>query len=130
MQLLRFHMLARGADHGIRSRQNGLIRITERPRLRQFAAECLADHRQRALREIAEIVCQIRIGAIDDRLMAVVSVLSERHLAQEEIAELVDAISIGHRERVDHVTNRFRHLLPTVKQKTVRENPLRHLDAG
>ena len=70
--------------------------VAERARLRQLAAERLADHRQRALRQIAEVVGQIGIDAVDDRLMAVIAVLAERHLAQEEIAELIDAVGVGH----------------------------------
>ena len=92
MQLLRFHVLAGRADHRVGGSKNGLVGIAERARIRQFAAESLADHRQRALCEIAEVVRQIRIDAVDDRLMAVVAILAERHLAQEEVAELVDAV--------------------------------------
>ena len=66
----------------------------------------------------------------DDRLVAVIAILAERHLAQEEIAELVHAIGIGERERVDHVADRLRHLLTAIEQESVRENPPRHVDAG
>ncbi len=65
------------------------------PGVRQHAAELLADHRQRALRQVAEVVGEVRVDAVDDRLVAVVAVLAERHLAQEEIAELIDAVGVG-----------------------------------
>ena len=62
--------------------------------------------------------------------MAVVAVLAERHLAQEEIAQLVDAVGVGQRERVDHVADRLRHLLAAVEQEAVGEDAPRHRDAG
>ena len=60
--------------------------------VRHRAAAVLGDHRQRALREIAEVVGEIGVDALDDRLVRIVAVLAERHLAQEEIAQLVDAV--------------------------------------
>ena len=130
MKLLRLHVLARRADHVVGGRQNGLVGGAECAGLRQHAAQLLVDHGQRALRQIAEVVGEIGVDAIDDRLVAVVAVLAERHLAQEEIAELIDAIGVGHRERVDHVADRLRHLLAAVEQEAVRENAPRHIDAG
>ena len=129
MQLLRLHRLARLADHGVGRGEDGLVVVAERAGLRQHAAELLADHRQRALRQVAEIVGEVGIDAVDDRLVAVVAVLAERHLAQEEIAQLIDAIGVGQRERVDHVADRLRHLLAAVEQEAVREDAARHLDA-
>ena len=89
-----------------------------------------ADHRQRALRQIAEIVGEIGIDAGDDRLVAVIAVLPERHLAQEEIAQRIDAVGVGERERIDHVADRLRHLLAAVEQEAVAEDAARHRDAG
>ena len=53
------------------------------------------------MRQIAEIVGEVGVDAVDDRLVAVVAVLAERHLAQEEIAELVDAVMVGECEGID-----------------------------
>ena len=73
-----------------------------------------------ALREIADIVGEIGIDACDDGLVIVVAVLAERHLAQEEIAHLVDAILVSEVEGVDDVADRLRHLLAlTVDDKGV-----------
>ena len=55
-----------------------------------LADEGLADHRQRALRQIAEIIGEVGVDAVDDRLMTIIAVLPERDLAQEKIPELVD----------------------------------------
>ncbi len=65
-------------------------------RIRQHAAELLADHAQRTLRQIAEVVGQLRIDAVDDRLVAVIAILAERNFAQEKVAQLIDAVFIGH----------------------------------
>jgi hypothetical protein len=95
------------------------------PRLRPacpFAGPCpavLGDHRQRALRQIAEIVGEVGIGAVDDRLVAVGAVLAERNLAQKEIAHLVEPVGVDQREGVDDVADRFRHLLPAIEQEAV-----------
>jgi hypothetical protein len=72
--------------------ENRLVRGREGARLRHPALAVLGDHRQRTLREIAEIVGEIGVDALDDRLVAVVAVLPERHFAQEEVAHLIDAV--------------------------------------
>ena len=59
---------------------------------RHLAVAVPGDHRQRALRQVAEVVGEIGIDAVDDRFVAVVAILAERHLAQEEVADLVDAV--------------------------------------
>ena len=57
------------------------------------AAAVPGDHRQRALRQIAEVVGEVGVHARDDRLVRIAAVLAERHLAQEEIAHRIEAIS-------------------------------------
>src|SRR5262249_15764014 len=61
--------------------------------------------------------------------VAVVSVLAEGNLTQEEIAELIHAVGVSHGEWVDHVADRLRHLFTAIEQEPVRENALRHGDA-
>ena len=97
VQLLRLHVFARDADHGVGGGQDGLVGRGELARRRQHAAERLSHHRQRALRQIAEIVGEIGIDAVDDRLVIVIAVLAERHFAQKEIAQRIDAIGIRQR---------------------------------
>ena len=50
---------------------------------------------------MAQVVGQIRIDAVGDRFRAVVAILPERHLAQEEVAELIEAVGLHEVERVD-----------------------------
>ncbi len=111
----------------LEDRRVGLGRACARARHQPVAV--LGDHRQRALRQVAEVVGEVGIGAVDDRLMAVVAVLAERHLAQQEIAHLVEAVVLDQRERVDDIADRLRHLLAAVEQEAVAEHALRQFDA-
>ena len=81
------------------------------------------------MRQIAEIVGEVGIDARDDGLVVVVAVLPERHLAQEEIAHLIDTVLIGQVEGIDDAADRLRHLLAPAEQEAVRVDPLRHGDA-
>ena len=107
-----------------------MILRRELSRRRQHPAEGLADHRQRALSQIAEIVGEIGIDAVDDRLMRIIAVLSEWHLTQEEITHLVDAVVIGERRRVDHIADRLRHFLPAIEQEAMHHDLLRDRQAS
>src|SRR5688572_27997018 len=60
--------------------------------------------------------------------MAIRTVLTERNLAQEEIPDLIDTIARGHREWIDDVADRLRHLLPAVQQEAVGEDTPRERD--
>src|SRR3712207_6853828 len=49
---------------------------------------------------------------------AVIAVLAEGHLAQEEIAHRVHPVMVDKVERVDHVADRLRHLLALDRKST------------
>ena len=100
------------------------VGLRQRAGRRHGTVAVLGDHRQGALRQVAEVVGQIGIDPVDDRLVRVIAVLAERHLAHEEIAQLVDAVGVGQRERIDHVADRLRHLLAAVEQEAVAEDAL------
>ena len=90
----------------------------------------LRDDRQRALRQVAEIVGEVGIDARHDGVVAVIAVLAERHLAQQEIAQRIDPVGVGKGEGIDDVADRLRHLLAAVEQEAVAEDVARHVDAG
>ncbi len=119
MQLLRLHLLPRLGDHAIGHRQHRRIGVGECAWLGQHAVKLPCNHRQRALRQVAEIIGEVGIDAVDDRLQAVIAVLPKRNFTQEKIAHLVDPIGVHQRERVDHVADRLRHLLAAIEQKSV-----------
>ena len=95
------------------------------PGAEQYSRMLLGDHRQRALRQIAEVVGEIGIDG-DMVRRTVAAVLAERHLAQEEVPYLVDAVLVGKIERVDDIADRFRTFLAPVQQEAVGVDPLRH----
>ena len=88
-------------------------------RLRQDAAEAARHHRQRTLRQIAEIVGKIGIDPVDDGFVAVIAVLAERHFTQKEVTQRIDAIGVDQRKRIDDIADRLRHFLAAVEQKPV-----------
>ena len=91
VQRLPLHCLA-GDLINHRSRQQRGFRLGERPWLGDRGPAVLGDDRQRALRQVADIVGKVGVGAVDDRLMTIAAVLAEGHLAQEEIAHGVHAV--------------------------------------
>ena len=92
--------------------------------------QVLVDHRQRALREVAELVGQIGVDPADDAFLAVTAVLTERDLAQQEVANLVHPERLHQRHRIDDVADRLAHLLATVVEEPVREHPAGQRDSG
>ena len=98
---------------------------TELARFGHAGVEVLVHHRQRALRQVAQLVGQIGVDPVDDALFAVAAVLAERHLAQQEIAHLIDAEAVDQRHRVDDVPHRLAHLLAAVVKESVRKHSAR-----
>ena len=93
------------------------------------AIAVLGDHRQGALRQIAQIVGQIGVDAGDEGLVGIIAVLAEGHLAQEEVAHLIDAVMVDDGEGIDDVADGLRHLLAPVEQKAVAIDAARQLHA-
>ena len=122
VELIGFHRFARPGQHAVGGVENGLVGRGQRAGLGHPALAVPGHHRERALREVAQIVGEVRVHARDDRLMAVIAVLAERHLTQEEIAQRIDAIGVGERERIDHVAHGLRHFLPAIEEKAVAED--------
>ena len=129
LDALPVHGVAGLGVQSIGGSQNGVVGLCKGAGPGNLAIAVLGDHRQRALRQVAEIVGEVGIDAIDDRLVAVAAVVAEGSFAQEEVAHLIDAIAVHQIERVDHVADRLRHLLPAVVEEAVREDPMRQRDA-
>ena len=90
----------------------------------------LVHHAERAVEQVAEIVGQLGVVAADERLVGEVAVGAERHLAQQVVAERVDADVVGQLERIDDVAERLGHLLavdgpPAVREDRRRQPPAR-----
>ncbi len=70
------------------------IRLGNEARLGHRSGAIAVDHRQHALRQIAEIIGEVAIEAADHRAMREIAVIAERQLAQHEIAQRVEPVSI------------------------------------
>src|SRR5581483_9993178 len=93
------------------------------------AAAIALDHRRGARHEVAEIVREVGVEPLLERLGRDRRVLLERGLAQHEIARRVDAPFLGRRDRIDHVAARLREPLSPVLEEAVDEHLPRQLDA-
>ena len=59
-------------------------------RRRQASLAIAVDHRQHALRQIAEIIGEIAVDAVDHGAVREIAVAAERQLAQHEIAQRIE----------------------------------------
>ena len=108
-----------GAGKGVGQRQERTVVLRELTVLGHPPLAILGDHRERALGEVAKPVREIGRVARDDRLVAVIAVAAEGHLAQHEVAQGIDAVGGDEVERVDDVAERLRHLLAPRQQEAV-----------
>ena len=95
-----------------------------------LAAAVLVDHRQHALRQIAEIVGEVAVEPADHGAVREIAVVAERHLAQQEVAHRVEPVGVDQLERLDHVAERLRDLLAFVGPPAMGEDALRRREAG
>ena len=88
------------------------------------------DQREHALHEIAVVVGEVPVHAGDHRAAREVAVVAERHLAQEEIARLVEPVVLDQLQGIDHVAERFRDLLSLVGPPAMGEHAPGRRQAG
>ena len=94
------------------------------------APQFLAIMAERALRQIADVVGEIGVDPVDDRLVRIIAVLPERDFAQEEVADRIDAVRGDKARRAHDVADRLRHLLAAVEQETVHDDLPRQGQSG
>ena len=91
----------------------------------------LVRHRERAVEQVAEIVAEVRLVALEQRLVSEVAVAAERVLAQHEVAQRIDAELGGDGDRVDaRRRHRLRDLLALHRQVAVAEDLLGRRQPG
>src|SRR2546422_2091340 len=93
-------------------------------RFRHDASGEPLDHGQAAVQEVAEIVRQVRIDPADQGLSGKISVLTERHLTQQEIAERIHAEFVHDGVRVYHISPALGHLFAVRRPPAVGEDGL------
>ena len=75
----------------------------------QFAAEIALRHRQHAAGEIAEIVGEVGVVALDQPLVGEIAVEAIDDFAHHEVAQYVGAVRLLILDRIAHVARAFRH---------------------
>src|SRR4029077_5801822 len=88
------------------------------------------DHGRRPRDEVAEVVAELTLVALVQRVDRGAAVLAERHRAQRPKPDRVRAVDVDQVERVNHVPERLRDLAIIEQQEAVDEQLLRHLVAG
>ena len=89
------------------------------------AAEVLFAHGHGAAEQVAQVVGQITVDAVDQCLVGEHTIVAEGDLAQQEVADGVHAVAIAQDNGVYHVAHRLGHLAAVHQQPAVAEHPLR-----
>ena len=122
--------LAQPVGEAARLRQQRLVGLAEGAQLRHLAAAVLGHHGEHPLGQVAEVVGEIVVDPADEGPVGEVAVVAEGDLAQQEIAHLVDPVTLGDLEGVDHVAERLGDLLSFAGPPAVGEDPFRRRDPG
>ena len=85
----------------------------------QIAAKVLVGHGGGAAQQVAEVVGQIHVDAVDEQLIGEVAVRAEREVAQQEVAQRVGAVALGQQIRVNDVALGLGHLAAVQQQPAV-----------
>ena len=86
------------------------------------AAKVLFAHGHAAAQQVAQIVCQIAVDAVDQSLVGKHTVIAEGNLAQQEIADGIHAVALAQHLGVDHVAHALAHLAAVHQQPAVAEH--------
>ena len=88
------------------------------------AAEVLFAHSHGAAEQVAQVVCQIAVDAVDQCLVGKHTVVAEGDLAQQEVADGVHAVAVAQDDGIHHVAHRLGHLAAVHQQPAVAEHAL------
>ena len=108
-------------DHGLQLGVDGL----GTGHIMHGAAEVLFAHGHGAAEQVAQVVGQITVDAVDQCLVGEHTVVAEGDLAQQEIADGVHAVAIAQDNGVYHVAHRLGHLAAVHQQPAVAKHALR-----
>ena len=131
MEGLEIHVRANLAEHRIRRiQQRAVLRRGRCGKRRHHTGAVLEDHRQHALRQIAEIIRKIAVHPVDHGTPGKVTVIAEGHLTHQEVARLVETEFLGKKVGVDHIAKRLGNLLAFIRPPAMREHPFRQRQSG
>ena len=91
---------------------------------RQLAAKVLVGHGGGAAQQVAEVVGQIHIDAVDQQLIGEVAVRAEREVAQQEVAQRIGAVALGQQVGVNDIALGLGHFAAVQQQPAVAVNVL------
>src|ERR1700674_2806992 len=86
------------ADRGLRLLRERFVLRLQRPRLRNFSATILLDHRRGAAGEVAEAVGEVAVVARDEGIVTEVAILAENRLSQKIVAKRVHTEDVQDRK--------------------------------
>ena len=92
---------------------------------RQCAVKILLNHGNGTGNQIAQIVCQIRVDAVNQRLIGERTVRTERELAHQEVTQGIYAVALTQKDRIDNVALGLGHLAAVQQQPAMAVNLLR-----
>ena len=124
MDGLGIHLIAHINQSLGSGRQQGLIFRRERAGCWNLAVAILGDHGQNPLSQIAQIIRQIGIDAVDHAFLGKRPIIAIGHFAHQEIAHLIQPEFTNNRLGRDDIAQGFGHLLAFDIQKTVPKHPL------
>ena len=130
VERLTVDLRARPAIEGLGRIQQRLIGRGEGARHRQSPATVLGDHREHPLGEIAQVIGEVAVHAVDHGAMGEIAVIAEGHLAHQEIAHGIQTVALDERPRLDDVAQGFRDLLALIGPPAMGEDPARHRQVG
>ena len=96
----------------------------------QLAVAVAGDHRRRPREEVPEVVAQLALVALPERVERDVAVLAERDGPRDPEAHRIDAVLVDQLEWIDHVSERLRDRAPAEVEVAVHEQLPRHVVAG
>ncbi len=102
-----------------------LLKLCQSPGLGYDSLPIAADHGYTAVKQVAQVIGQIRINSVNQGSAGEVAVLSKRHLPQEEVPDSIHPKLIGQLQGIYHIAFRFGHLIVLHQEPAVSKYRLR-----
>ncbi len=107
-------------DHGLQLSVDGL----GAGHIVHSAAKVLLAHGHSAAQQVAQVVGQVAVDAVDQGLVGEHAVVAEGDLTQQEVADGIHAVAVAQDDGVHDVAHGLGHLAAVHQQPAVAEHPL------
>src|SRR4030095_11344636 len=94
------------------------------------AAEEILDHLEQAAEQVPQIIGEVGVYPVDERLFGVMRILTERHLPHQEVTQGVGTELLDEWERIHNVAGGFRHLGVRAQPPSMSEDGLWQRQTG